>query len=456
MATTISCGVMGGGGDLPRLSMNNHVFIECGVMGGGGITDDAKIRTGVGSGILVVDSWDPADNSYNVAQNKSIAVNLHANTSTIEKSVDYDDSTSFDTGTFSDTVGTAAGVELAAASPSTDFEDYVSGNLTSVSQPELWVKRSADAWDWITSTGGEAWDGRGIALTLGNSHNHITYDEAGTAIPGGVIEFDWYSDNTYPACQFGPSFNVTGSGTAMRGHSCTFTLGSTARFNRINSATSSTGLYSGALGFTPSQDTLYHGKVKFTQGASSVSCQFKFWAATGSEPVSWTWGGSDTVYYSAGAIGIHAIGTASAMHARSDNFGVTPSPEIYFTSGDWESGEISMTDIGLYSYATIDWDETTPTDTTAAVKARWRNGGTWLACTNGGQIPGIDAGEETAAGSSKDSLELRVELSTTDTSATPIVENLRFYHEPVADAALEVEVGGVGAVVSDGTLEVWG
>ena len=134
MATTISCGVMGGGGDLPRLSMNNHVFIECGVMGGGGITDDAKIRTGVGSGILVVDSWDPADNSYNVAQNKSIAVNLHANTSTIEKSVDYDDSTSFDTGTFSDTVGTAAGVELAAASPSTDFEDYVSGNLTSAAR----------------------------------------------------------------------------------------------------------------------------------------------------------------------------------------------------------------------------------------------------------------------------------------------------------------------------------
>jgi len=40
--------------------------------------------------------------------------------------------------------------------------------------------------------------------------------------------------------------------------------------------------------------------------------------------------------------------------------------------------------IGIYSHGVVSWDETLPTGTSLAVKARWRNGGSWLACTNGG------------------------------------------------------------------------
>ena len=243
----------------------------------------------------------------------------------------------------------------------------------------------------------------------------------------------------------------------MRGHIMAVETASDQMYlRRVDNEDSTSWVANVALGLSISTDTLYHLKVRVTSSGGTSYYYFKFWPDTSSEPASYTTLGSDTVYISAGKVGYHLAGGASSLRWRADNFRVSPEPSVYATSGDWTSDEISMTDLVYYSYAHLEWDETTPTDTTAAVKARWRTGGTWLACTNGSQIPGIDVGEETAAGSSKDSLELRVELSTTDTSATPVVENLRFYHEPVADAALEVEVGGVGAVVSDGTLEVWG
>jgi hypothetical protein len=60
------------------------------------------------------------------------------------------------------------------------------------------------------------------------------------------------------------------------------------------------------------------------------------------------------------------------------------------------------------------------------------------------------------AGSSKETLELRVRLTTSDTSVTPSVSNLRVHFEPCSQDDLEIVLDGESCVPDDNSLLNWG
>jgi hypothetical protein len=450
---------MRGGSRGVRASINGEQFVECGRMRGGSRAPDAKIKAGVGAGVLVVDSWSPADGDYGVDPNRSVSVNFHAHASLIEKEILYDSGADYgNNGTLTDVVETTNGIELATTAPTVDFEDYNVGSTIDGTQPDNWTWIGGTAaWKWIVTAAADAesWDGNHINTVTGNGYTTTRFDDGGQ-IAAGTIEVDCYMDSEYGAGSFCISTNLTGSGSAMRGHTVVFTTNAYAILRRWNSATSWSYIGTSASIGTQAEDTLYHIKVMFTTNGTSTWWYVKRWQDGNSEPGSYTYVGTDTSYVAAGYVGLTAVGGASAVRLRADNFGVTPDPATYEANGDWTSDELSMTDLVIYSHALVEWDETKPAGTAVSVKARWRNGGAWLDCVNGGQVPGIDVGEDTTAGSSKDSVEFKIELSTTDNEETPLVENFRFYHEPVANSSLSVDVGGQTAVESTGTLEVRG
>lgn len=460
MATVISAEVFKANAEGVRASVNNHVFIECGVMQANAAAVDCKVRAGVGADIVTVDSWDPADNSYNHEHLAPFSLNCHAHVDSTEYTKLYDDGATFGTGTYSDTAADDDGLLLSTTAPFIDFEDYtLNANLIAAGQPDSWTKLDQKN-DYDASIRADP-DGLGeqsVRWVMGSSRLLRRYDDA-TAI-GGVVtgRFMFPAAGNLQACIF---FQSTGAGTAMRGYVCYFSQNSIyTTFARVNDWDSWYGIRSDNHGKTITTGDWWWFKVRFYDSSGTTGCQYKLWKEGDSEPASYSWGGSDSVYNQTGYVGMGYIYPTGWWTTWSDDFSFQPDPAVYYSSGNWESGNIDTTSIKQYSAGVIEWDETTPTDTTVAVKARWRNGGTWLACTSGSPLPGITAGEDTKAGSSKDSLELRVELATTDTSATPRVDNLRVYHEPFANIKALVNIDATGADIdcteANGYLDIWG
>lgn len=448
---TISVSVARGSGVAIRPHINGFQYIEAQVCRGSGVATDPKIGSGIGSSVIVVDEWDPADNSYNVPHLSSFFANLHADAGIIEKEILWDDGTDFDNGgTHNGTVAGATAIALETAGYGTDFDDYTSGNITA--QTETWFARTTTGNMYMQDVGTPT--RRVGQISIGNYTYRVTYDESGTSHNGGVIKTKMRR-TTSGYTDFGVCFNMTGSGTAQRGYQLCWTGGQYISLYRITGATSVTHLVSKYVDYAD-QNVWYNLHVYFLNTGTYMTCYFKLWEEGTSEPGSFTGLTNDTTYDNPGAIGFMVRGSATSRTYQFDEFYFEPDPAVYGASGDWTSDELGMTDIVNYSHALLSWDETTPTDTTLAVKARWDTGGTWLACTNGAQLPGITLGADTTAGSSKESLELKVELATTDNSVTPELENLRFYHEPVANSALVIEVDGVDHVEADRSLEIWG
>ena len=451
-------------GSMPRVTVNGYQFIEATVMSGTGNLSDVKIETGVGANAVIVDSWSPENNSEDVDHMQSFLVNCHADPDATEFDILFDGGGSFgDDGTFTQAVEIGQGVQLDTLSVLVDFEDYTVGALAEQTQPTDWTwlggnySNAAFRWQVVADTDPEAWDGQQITMYMETGYTFTAMTGGGT-YASGTFSCDMYFDSQYGAGIFGLAMNLTGSGSALRGHAVTFDTPATwVQLRRINSSTNWSGIGTAYPGGINLEDTLYHIKVQVVTDGATSWYYFKKWKDGDAEPASYNALGADTAYIGAGWVGYGMTGSASYARFRSDNLAIEPDPPVYFEDGDWTSDELDTTAIETYSHAMIEWDETTPTDTTALVKARWRNGGTWLTCTNGGQIPGIELGESTVAGSSKDSIEFKIELETTDNEATPLVENLHFYHVPLAYEALEIEIGGIiSCVPADRSLEVWG
>jgi hypothetical protein len=466
VATTITVGSAGTAIGGQRCSVNNHVFIEVESVGIATGTNDCKIRAGVGSSIITLESWTPADNSFNhehLSQFRAV-VSQHPDANEWTKT--YNDGTSFGEGTFTQTQVTGDALALAINSPLEDFESHATG--TTLDSIADWT-RSSTGYYYVRdqsylSTMPSTPENQYVYGTIYNGYIHYRYEGIGNTNDVVIITARVFSESTSGSSGSGLAvipWHTTGVGSSFRGHGTFFYFGDNlVGSRRFNSNTSTYGFWSGRIGITLSQNTWYWVKVKAHHTGSSVYCYWKKWADGDSEPADWQWGGSDTAYVYAGYPGIGHQSGVNVDNIAWDDFSVVPDPPSYYASGEWESGLIDTTGVGQYSGATIGWTPTTPTGTTIAVKARWRNGGTWLACTNGALLPGIDVGEDVSAGSSKDSLELKVELDTTDTGETPTVADLEVYQEPVADDALRIDltVGSktIEHVTADGSLAVEG
>jgi len=466
VAYTVSATVGSSVGEGVRASVNNHYFVEATLGESVGEGLSCKIRAGVGAGIVAVDSWDPADNSRRHGTMESVKVVVDQHPDANEWTKTFDDGTSFGEGTFTDTEVVGSALALSINSPLEDFESHATG--TSLSAIADWTRTATGVYyvrdQSYLATMPSTPENQYVYGTIPNGWIHYRYEGIGNTNDVVIITARVFSESTSGSGGSGLAcipWHTTGSGSAFRGHGTFFYFNDNlVASRRFNSATSTFGIWSNRIGIDLDQDEWYWVKVKAHHTGSSVYCYWKKWADGDSEPETWNWGGSDTSYVFAGYPGIGHQSGVNIDNVAWDDFSVVPDPPTYNSAGEWESGLIDTTGIGQYAGATVGWTPTTPAGTAVAVSARWRNGGTWLPCTNGALLPGIDIGEDVSAGSSKDSLELKVELDTTDTDETPTVGDLEVYHEPVADDALKITLTSAGdsldCITEDGSLEVIG
>jgi hypothetical protein len=406
--------------------------------------------------IITVETWDPANNEINVAHGQTVSAKMDTDNS-VEKEVLYDEGADFETGTHNSTVTVGDQIELGTDSPTVDFEDYINNTtLFSGSQPDDWQRtdQKADSNTNIRTDPDDS-ENQCVRCEVNNSVLSARFDEAGT-MEGGTIRARFRLENHANNPRFKIMFGITGSGTAMRGYCVEWTRNSSfAVQQRVNDWDSFYGLSSRSIGFTIQDETWYWGYVRWWQTATNTEWRWKVWADGDAEPGTEQWGDSDSTHKQDGYVGAICSMPSAWMYVWWDDFAVIPSPATYFSSGDWQTGILDVTSVTGYSHGLITWDETTPTDTTVAVKARWPNG-SWLACTNNDKLPGIIYTEKMVSGSGHDELEVKVELSTTDTSATPDVSNLRVYFEPLRIEEIDLDVDSNSHTIANDRLAWWG
>jgi hypothetical protein len=455
VATVITAEPLTGSGHLVRPSVNGLTFIEAEPLRGSGLLVDPKV--GSSNDVHSILDWTPNNNSEGNEIGGSVTVNFDAD-NTNQHEIDLASAGAYDTeGTHSGTEAIDTALQLATDSPLVTFEDYNVGKIQDAGQPDNWFERTATSGDWNLADDSDNWDGKHAQSVIGNTTNQETLDSAGT-FTTGVFSADLYWDSEYGGGNLGIICTATGAGSAMRGHAVMGVAGDKyISLKRINSSTSFYGLYTYVHGTTKLEDTPYRLKVRVTTNGSSSWWYVKLWIlGSESEPASWSYCGTDTAYIGAGYAGMMCQGGASGARHRFDNFKIEPDPAIYNTSGNWQSDPFDVSSVETLASSRIDFDTTTPTDTTAVVKCRWRDSDSWLTCTAGESLPGIDYREDMRTGATKDELEIRIELATTDTSVTPSVDNLVITFDPCDFDDCEIEIDGNSATRENGHLGAWG
>ena len=440
MATTISCEVMRGGGAMPRATINGQQFIECDVLRGGGRSPDAKI--GSKAQVLNVKSWSPDQDDTEIPHGHSVEVNVEA-LNTAEKDVHYDEGADFLGGTFSNMQVVGDELNLSTSPVTDDFEGYTIGqNLIG----NGWTARTtATGWDVQQMVSGDSQHGRCQTV---NSKSVMSLDAGPNVSDAEVLVRIRFAD---PLGQGGPCLRLTGSGSALRGYTARIERGSTfLQFKRFTGNGTTFGISSQTFGFTPAENEWIFIRFRIT----STSLQAKVWKEGDAEPGTWKSTG-DSVHAGPGVVGLFAQTGAGEHDIFFDDFSTETIPPSYVSSGSWEDS-VDVSSVEHFSHGQVTWDETTPADTTAVVKGRWRSTDSWAAMTNGAIVPGIEYEQDMRAGATKDMLYLRVELATTDSLVTPSVGNLRVYFEPARDEAFKVTVHGEENTVGAQTLSTWG
>lgn len=304
----------------------------------------------------------------------------------------------------------------------------------------------------------------GIAIIrddLGGSNQYVEYrqynvggtwsfDDFGAAESDvellGRVRFDDATNGLAGICA-----RLTGTGSSLRGYVVTIGPGSIwmqlKRFTGGGGGGDTFGIWSGNLGFTPEVDKWYWIRYRITGSNHLGRC----WEDGDVEPAGWQLGRNDSTHAGPGSVGIHFKNGTANPYQYLDDFATVPIPSVYETTGDWISDILPLTSVDRYSSSRISWEETTPTDTTVLVETRI-DGGSWDPATSGAEIPGL-VYDDFLAGVE---LETRITLSTTDDTATPAVENLRIFFDPLEFADLEILVDSLSATVANGRLETYG
>jgi len=452
----VSVNVPSSGGYTPRTQVSGNQWTEVNVpSAGSSVPDELRVGSEFDE-IIVVKTWDPIDDEAGVEHGQSVIVNLEANNSE-ELEILYDEGQDFTDGGTVDQVEIVGDlIQLKTDSPDIDFDDYLYATLLVDSgQPDDWYKMDQSD-DYVKIYDNPDEDGQCVRYEGGSAFLSRRFDEGGQHWGGTVkckIKFDSEGDMKHVIF-----FQTTGGGTGQRGFAGQLIANSTNfSFHKCHDWDSWSTIYNSSHGIDLQDHLWYWFKLQFWSNVEETEtyCQYKVWVDGDAEPGSWNWGGGDGTYTREGYVGHGVIYPSGWYYNRMDDFSFVPSPATYYTDGDWQSDIIDVTAAEGYSHALVTWDEVTPTDTTVAVKARWPNG-SWLACTNDGELPGIDYSEKMVAGSGHDELELKIELATTDINATPTIENLRVYHEPINEAELELIVDAVPCTIANGLMFVWG
>jgi hypothetical protein len=128
---------------------------------------------------------------------------------------------------------------------------------------------------------------------------------------------------------------------------------------------------------------------------------------------------TDSTYTAAGYIGLrHFNGNASGGARHSgyfQSFGVMSA-----LSGTWTTNNISLNALGYAGSSVIEWNDTTPDNTTLAVQTSIDGGTTWATCTKNAAIPNIIPGASMAS----KNLLIQATLTSQNANATPQLHGL--------------------------------
>ena len=441
MTTVITCDPLRGGGILPRASVNGLHFVEADPLRGGGELVDAPI--GSKTDIHSILGWTPANNSEGNEIGNPVTVNFKAENSD-ELDLDLATGTAFDDlGTHVGTQSEGTGIQLGIAAIADDFESY----------PEWtnpigngWTARTSDQ-GWLIS--GELGEGQQSRTNAYDAESCMTFDAAGDSIEDVIvsarIRFPSDTENT----EAGVAARISGSGSALRGYLATHTRTSGWLF--IKRFTGD-GVYQSVatIAVTPSVGHTWY-IIKIRCLGSGISA--KFYKEGDAEP---GWSGVSNTLYTVGAVGLWGRSNGFIGKVYQDDFDVESFPPQYFSNGIWTSEPIDVSAAETLASSRINFDTTTPEDTTATLKCRWGLGDTWLTCVDGEPLPGAEYRDDMTAGASKSALELRIDLASTDTSVTPNIDNLASEFDPCIFEDMELVVDGNSATIANGHLVKWG
>jgi hypothetical protein len=111
----------------------------------------------------------------------------------------------------------------------------------------------------------------------------------------------------------------------------------------------------------------------------------------------------------------------------------TISPAAFATSGNRVSTAINLSGVTDLAYCAIGWETTLPTNTTVAIETSVDGGVTYSTATNGNCPTGLTLGESL---SSITDFRVKATLTTTDTSATPLITALGLILEDAGGSEL--------------------
>jgi hypothetical protein len=380
-------------------------------------------------------AWSPQDGAVGVPPSQLVRLNFAiANSNEFEKV--WEGSSDFDAGTYDNTVMTPGGtLGLAVNTSDQDFDD-----LALDAFPSGWTNMWGGPFR-VKLIGDE------ICMGLVNTTRSWIRWHEGLSESDLEITGDMMVPGT-GAVYIG--LRMVGSGADNRGYLIGISWMATNRTIDIRKITGS-GNWFGAGGSplyvlptVPQSGDWWSFRVHMI----GTVMRAKFWKRGDAEPSSWMHATSDSSYAGPGNIGMGS----NSIIGYLDNLKAWRLPAIHKPSGTWISERVALDDVGRFSAAFIEWAETLPTGTTAAVYVRRGAGGAWLAATIGEALPGFALDD----GLANDYLQTKVELTTSDTTETPEVDDLAITFDPMDYNQLELTVGGVPATMANGKLETWG
>lgn len=372
----------------------------------------------------------PADGSSEVVVGTPIVVRLQRTDSTGE-TITETSQADFAVGTLADTFAAGSGRLELLRQLVDDFESYATGSL-----PAEWEAFLGSAPATVESLGGSKV--LQIAGSGGATARSVRWLDAGQEADRDVAVK--VRATTSAGTLLAVNARITGDTTY---YWADIIDGTTVRLGKTV-ASASTTLDDAA--FTWSADTWYWIRLQVV----GTAIRAKVWAASGSEPSTWTLEVTDSDITAAGYVGVRGSYTTGTTWYF-DDVTLYGEGSEYAASGSRISPEHDISAVGVVGRATIEFDATAPTDTTLVVKTRI-DGGAWSdPCTSGQAIEGLTEGTDVSASV----IEVQAELATSDTAVTPHLSELRLIFRPQDPALVEISVGAAVFSIAAGTLSYW-
>ena len=266
------------------------------------------------------------------------------------------------------------------------------------------------------------------------------WDTAGT-----FTDIEFYGDFQVPTTKGDPTvmWRITGTAASPTGYQ--------AVFDNVNNVIS---VYKTIAGVATKIVT--DVTKAFTQGVwwhfrvQQVGTAMKIRVWTGAtEPSTWDVNTTNGDVVGAGYVVLKQYVNANVYW---DNIVIVGGMASYPSSGSRISPAHSLATVGKFGTGIVEFDATTPTNTTLTLSIATSATGPWTTVANGDRIALWNEGDDLAAAN----IFTKAELATTDTGQTPVLSEVRLRFLPIDSSLVEIDIDGVVHTIANGCLAIAG